>query len=101
MTVSKLTATKAAVNEVRTVSSVPTGIDCGATCTHMFDSGTLVTLTAVPAQDSTFTGWSGGGCTGTGTCVFTINKATAVKATFAGPVQLTVGRQIRKVDQVP
>src|SRR5439155_1237229 len=30
----------------------------------------------------TFTGWSGGGCSGTGTCAVTLNAATAVTATF-------------------
>jgi hypothetical protein len=64
------------------VSSSPAGIDCGATCSAMFDEGTLVTLTAHPATGSTFGGWSGGGCTGTGTCKVTLNADTTVTATF-------------------
>ena len=64
------------------VSSAPSGINCGATCSAPFNSGTVVTLTAAASASSSFTGWSGGGCTGTGTCVITANAATTVTATF-------------------
>ncbi|EDN71430.1 protein containing Calx-beta domain [Beggiatoa sp. PS] len=43
-----------------TVSS--TGIDCGADCAESYVSGSAITLTATPATDSTFTGWTGTGC---------------------------------------
>src|SRR5207245_3663496 len=43
---------------------------------------TVVTLTATPAAGSTFSGWSGGGCSGTGTCTVTMSAATTVTATF-------------------
>jgi hypothetical protein len=82
-----------------TVTSVPTGIDCGTTCKHQFECGTQVTLTADPSPGSTFTGWSGAGCTATGTCVFTITKATKVKAAFTGPVALTVTNKGKKGGQ--
>jgi len=65
-----------------TVTSSPAGIDCGATCAASFDYGTEVTLTAAADSDSTFAGWSGGGCSGTGTCVVTVNAATSVTANF-------------------
>ena len=65
-----------------TVTSSPTGINCGTTCSALYNAGTVVTLTATPASGSTFAGWSGGGCAGTGTCSFTINANTAVTATF-------------------
>jgi len=42
-----------------TVTSSPAGIDCGATCSHDFDYGTDVTLSAAPATGWTFSGWSG------------------------------------------
>jgi hypothetical protein len=91
------------------VTSSPLGIDCGSSCSASFEVGTLVTLTATPAAGSTFTGWSGGGCSGTGTCQVTMGAAESVTATFrrvpppsvpppsvpppmASPVTLTVVR---------
>ncbi len=76
-----LTVTKAGTGS-GTVTSSPSGISCGSTCSASFASGTQVTLTASPADGSTFAGWSGGGCTGTGTCVVTLTAATTVTATF-------------------
>jgi subtilisin family serine protease len=64
------------------VTSSPAGINCGATCSHAFADGTPVTLTATPATGSSFAGWSGGGCSGTSTCVVTLNESTSVTATF-------------------
>jgi hypothetical protein len=65
------------------VTSQPAGIDCGATCGGNFNSGTQVTLTATPDVSSSFTGWSGSGCSGTGTCQVAMSQARAVTATFA------------------
>ena len=80
---STLTVSKAGTGG-GTVTSSPAGIDCGATCADDFDEGSSVTLTATPATDSTFTGWSGGGCSGTGTCDVSIGASNAtVTATFA------------------
>jgi len=75
-----LTVTKAGSGS-GTVSSSPAGIDCGATCSAAFASGTSVTLTATAATGSTFAGWSGA-CSGTGSCVVTMDQARAVTATF-------------------
>ena len=77
-----LTVTRAGTG-VGTVVSIPAGIDCGATCSAAFASGTAVTLTAAPAAGSTFAGWSGA-CSGTGACELTMDGARAVTATFAG-----------------
>ena len=66
-----------------TVTSSPAGIDCGATCSASFASGSLVSLSAAAASGSTFAGWSGGGCSGTSTCTVTMNAATSVTATFS------------------
>jgi Divergent InlB B-repeat domain/Glucodextranase, domain B len=63
------------------ISSNPSGIDCGATCSTNFNSGTPVTLTATPAAGSSFAGWSGA-CTGTTTCTVTMDTAKTVTATF-------------------
>ena len=68
-----------------TVTSVPAGIACGADCTETYNYGTGVVLTAAPSTGHTFSGWSGGGCTGTGTCSVTMNAATSVTATFTAP----------------
>lgn len=72
------------------VSSDVGGIDCGATCAATVDTGTPITLTAIPDAGSTFTGWSGGGCSGTGTCRVTVGSDTTVTATFGPTHTLTV-----------
>ena len=64
-----------------TVTSSPTGISCGSTCSASYASGTAVTLTSAAASGSTFAGWSGA-CTGTGTCALSMTAARAVTATF-------------------
>ena len=64
-----------------TITSGPTGINCGSTCTASFTSGTAVTLTQSPNSTSTFGGWSGA-CSGTGSCSITITANTSVTATF-------------------
>jgi hypothetical protein len=65
-----------------TVSSGDGAIDCGASCSHTYPSGTAVILTAAPAAGSEFAGWSGGGCQGTGTCTVTLSSDQTVTATF-------------------
>ena len=65
-----------------TVTSSPTGIACSTACTGSFPSGALVTLTATPSETSAFTGWSGGGCSGTGPCTLTLTSDTSVTAVF-------------------
>ncbi len=64
-----------------TVTSVPSGIDCGGDCSEAFVNGTQVTLTAAPAGDSNFAGW-GGACSGAGECTITMSAARSVTATF-------------------
>jgi hypothetical protein len=74
-----------------TVTSTPAGINCGTTCSASFAAGTMVTLSAAPAVSSTFAGWSGGGCTGTGNCVVSVSAAASVAATFTlKPITLTI-----------
>ena len=48
-----------------------------------YPSGASVTLTATPSANSTFTGWSGGGCSGTSPCNVTMSASKTVTATFA------------------
>ena len=78
-----------------TVTSLPAGINCGATCSASFGAGTAVTLTATPTSAaSIFIGWLGSGCTGTSTCTKTLSAAANVSAAFAlasnGPFNLDV-----------
>ena len=79
---STLTVTRAG-SDSGMVTSSPAGINCGSDCTETYNSGTSVTLTASPAGGSTFAGWSGGGCSGTGTCMVTMNADTTVTATYS------------------
>lgn len=75
-----------------TVTSEPEGIDCGSECTADYDIDTMVTLTAEPANGSTFEGFAGA-CTGM-TCTVTMDQARDVTATFDGisyPLAVTVG----------
>lgn len=65
-----------------TVSSSPAGISCAGVCSETYEEDTSITLTATAASGSTFTGWSGGGCSGTGTCVVNMTTAYTVSATF-------------------
>jgi hypothetical protein len=64
-----------------TVTSSPSGINCGTSCTANYASGTSVTLAAAAASGSTFAGWSGS-CTGTGSCVLSMTASRSVTATF-------------------
>jgi phospholipase C len=79
-----------AVTGSGTVTSNPKGINCPTTCSAEFPANTQVTLTAAAATGQYFTGWSGGSCTGTSTCVVTISGATNVSAAFNGAVALTI-----------
>jgi phospholipase C len=65
-----------------TVSSSPSGINCGSGCIANFPQGTAATLTAIPITNSKFVGWSGA-CSGTGPCVLNGDTNAAVTATFS------------------
>ncbi len=66
------------------VASSPGTINCTTgTCNELFDDATVVTLTATPDANQVFDGWSGAGCSGTGTCVVTMDAAKSVTATFS------------------
>lgn len=65
-----------------TVQNCLMGIDCGLDCTEFYIDGTLTVLTAVPAGGSTFAGWTGEGCSGTESCVATMDENKTITATF-------------------
>jgi hypothetical protein len=56
------------------VTSAPGGITCGADCTEDYATNTMVVLTPVAGPASSFTSWTGGGCTGTGPCTVTVEQ---------------------------
>jgi subtilisin family serine protease len=64
-----------------TVTSSPSGISCGSSCSRAFNLDTVVTLTAKPASGSVFTGWSGA-CSGSSSCSVTMSDARSVTASF-------------------
>jgi YVTN family beta-propeller protein len=65
-----------------TITSAPSGINCGTTCSAVFTSGTVVVLVATETSGSTFSGWSGACTNVSGTCSVTMNETQAVTATF-------------------
>lgn len=82
------------VNGSGTVSGQ--GIACGADCTESYPAGTVVKLTATPAQGFVFSGWSGA-CTGTTACTVTMNSNQTVVATFAPAPPTTYGLTVQVV----
>jgi hypothetical protein len=76
-----------------TVTSTPSGINCGTDCSEIYNGGTVVTLTATPDAGSTFAGWSGDSDCTDGTV--TMNNSRFCIATFALNIQsytLTVNK---------
>ncbi len=66
-----------------TVTSSPSGISCGTSCSTSYTSGSSVTLTASAATGYSFSGW-GGACSGTSaTCTISMTAARTVSATFS------------------
>ena len=73
------------------VTSSPAGIDCGTTCSAVYDVGTMVTLTATPLDGSAFTGWSDCDAVSGTSCTVTMNATKAITATFSS-LTLTVSK---------
>ena len=64
-------------------TSTPAGINCGGSCSASYANNTSVTLSASPAAGSSFTGWSGGGCSGSGNCTILMDQDRTVTVTFS------------------
>ncbi len=75
-----------------TVTSGDGKINCGATCSASYLSGSVVTLSATAASGFVFNGWSVNGnvsvCGTSPSCTLTVTGDTSVTATFA-PAPLT------------
>lgn len=87
--VNEVTATGTAGGRI---VSNPAGIDCGSDCSEGYTVGKVVTLTAMPAANSKFAGWSGDGDCNDGSV--TMNASKTCTATFAiNTVTLSVGKK--------
>jgi hypothetical protein len=62
--------------------TVSGGSHCGGDCTLTVNGGEPYALTATATTGSTFAGWGGEGCSGTGTCKITLAADGAVTAVF-------------------
>jgi hypothetical protein len=65
------------------------GMNCGSDCSSSVNSGTFITLKAVPSANSTFRNWSNGtgsatGCTNSTSpiCRFTLSQNSEIRANF-------------------
>ncbi len=65
-----------------TVTSSDGHINCGTTCSYLYNKGNQVTLTATPAQGWVFTGWSGCDGVNGNVCTVAMNYPRNVAATF-------------------
>ncbi len=73
-----------------TVTSAPSGIDCGATCSAHYVEGTHVQLSPLgEAGKSVFGSWAGA-CSGTGPCAVTMYGPQGVVASFLPASTLTL-----------
>jgi YVTN family beta-propeller protein len=74
-----------------TLTSAPSGINCGGACSQSFASGTVVAVAAVPSANSIFVGWSGA-CAGTDphACNVTLDFDQIVTATFNAAPDFTI-----------
>ncbi len=64
-----------------TVTSSPSGVNCGTTCSASFSSSVSVKLTAKAGAGSSFSGWHGD-CSGKKACTVKMSANRSVTATF-------------------
>lgn len=79
-----------------TVTSTPSAINCGSSCSGNFSANTEVTLNAVPNASSAFVIWSGVSCKGGdnkgASCTVVMDGTKAVIANFEIGHKLTVSK---------
>lgn len=79
-----------------TVTSTPSAINCGSSCSGNFSANTEVTLNAVPNASSAFVIWSGVSCKGGdnkgASCTVVMDGAKSVTANFEIGHKLTVSK---------
>src|ERR1019366_224002 len=74
-----------------TVTSGDGFINCGTVCSYTYNSGSQVTLTETPSQDSSFTSWIGCDSSNGNTCTVTMISSRTVSATFTlNPIYYTL-----------
>ncbi len=73
-----------------TVTSSPTGVDCGDDCAERYQTGAQVTLTADPFAGSRFDGWTDCDNAFGTTCAMTMDADKQVAASFVQQHTLTV-----------
>jgi hypothetical protein len=71
-------------------------INCPTQCSAAYDQGSEVELVASPGSGSTFAGWTGAGCSGTQSCIVTMNADKDVTATFLEPGHGTLTAPVPK-----
>jgi len=84
-----LSASKTGSGSIKAASG---GLDCGATCSAVYDSGSTTVLTATPAEGFQFAGWAGA-CQASGTvptCSLTMGADQQVSATFTEKPKYTL-----------
>ena len=86
-TLKALTVTKSGADG-GLVTSVPAGVWCRSDCGRSYAPGASVTLTVKVSPGAVFTGWSGGGCSGIGDCVVTLDADVEVTAAFSATTLL-------------
>jgi alpha-tubulin suppressor-like RCC1 family protein len=75
-------STAKAGNGGGTITSSPSGINCGTACASDYVINTVVTLTATPNADSNFTSWSGCDSVNAATCTVAMTAVKSATATF-------------------
>jgi hypothetical protein len=75
-------------------SVTATGLRCAPTCAQTYPDGTMLSLGATASPGSTFAGWLGGGCSGTGLCTIDVTADTTVTATFSAELPVLSGLRI-------